>query len=227
MGRPIGAKGGGRSVRKEAEGAAVERGGAVLGDGGAVLAGGISGVARPAILRMLPVEVGHVVVAVGFGQNGGGGDGEVAGVALDEGGVRQGLGEEGEVGAVEGGTGAVGVEAVAVDDDKLGAHFEAVEGAVHGQNGGVEDVDFVDFPRRHHPHRPGQRIALHLPSQGVTAGGGELFGVVERRVAVVGRQDDGGGIDRTGQTTAAGFVATGFEQAVGVVEGKERHGLRR
>lgn len=85
----------------------------MLAYGLAVLAGGVALVASPAILRALVVEGVHIVVAEGLGQNAGGGDGLVFAVALDDGGVGQ---------------GAVGLEAVAVDDYGFGSYAELVQG---------------------------------------------------------------------------------------------------
>ena len=55
-------------------------------------------------------------------------------------------------------------------------------------------------------------VALYLFTQHVALSGRELFGVVEQGVAVVVGQHDGSGIYRTRQTTASGFVASGFDK---------------
>ena len=156
---------------------------------------GVSLVAVPAITGVLGVEAKHVVVAIGLGENGSGGNREIGGIAFDHGGV---------------GNARIGAEAVAVDEQVLGAEGEGCNGAVHGQEGGVEDVDAVDFFGRDHAHGPGQGFALDDGAEGVALAFGELLRVVQQFVAEAGGQDDGGGIDGARQASASGFVAAGF-----------------
>ena len=171
---------------------------AMEADGLAVLPRGVTGVAVPAVVRHLHVEFAHVVVAVSLREDGGRGNGEVLAVALDD----------GLVGQL-----SVGLEAVAIDDDELRTHSELVEGTVHGEDGRVEDVDVVYLAGRHTGHGPRHSIALHLFAQGVAALGGELLGVVEPLVAVVGREDDGRGKHAAGETAAPGLVAARLYQS--------------
>ena len=130
--------------------------GAVLGKGGTVLACGVAGVAVPAVVGELAVQGMHVVVAVGFGQDGGGRYREILAVALHHRGV-------GHV--------APGTETVAVDDDETGAHLQRVKGTVHGQDGSLQNVDAVNLLGRHAGHGPGQGIALNVGTQGIAARG--------------------------------------------------------
>ena len=156
---------------EEVESAAVVGRDAMLADGLAVLSRGVAHVVLPVVVGILLRQADHLVVAVGLGQDGGGSDGEVLAVALDDGGM-------GQV--------AVGLEAVAIDDDGLGPHLELVEGTVHGQDGGVEDIDLVDLLRRDDAHGPCHRVALDILAQGIALAGGELLGVVEPFVVIVG-----------------------------------------
>ena len=84
---------------------------------------------------------------------------------------------------------------------------------MHGQDGGVQDVDPVDLFCVDHANRPRQGILLDDRAQRAPTRIGQLFRIVEQFVVIIGRKDYGGGIDRTGQTTATGFVATGLEQS--------------
>ena len=88
---------------------------------------------------------------------------------------------------------------------------------MHGCDAGSEDVEAVDFLWCAFGDRPGEGVAENFVAQGVALAGGELLAVVEARVGVVGWQDDGCGIDGTGEATASGFVGSGFDEGVCVV----------
>ena len=66
---------------------------------------------------------------------------------------------------------------------------------------------------RDNAYSPGYGIALYLFAQQIATALGELFGVVEQCVLVVGRQNDRCGIDGTGQTAATGLVASGLYES--------------
>ena len=184
--------------RKEAEGEAMEGGGAVEADGGAVVGGGVAFVGGPVVLGVLDGEGAHDFVAVGFGEDGGGGDVAEAAVAFDK-------GFPGKV--------SVGIEFVTVDDDAQGADGQGVEGAVHGGYGGAQDVQAVDFLRGADAYAPGDGLALDNGAQGFSMGFGDLLGVVEPGMMEVIGENDGGGYDGARETSAAGFVAAGLAGA--------------
>ena len=158
---------------------------------------GIAGVVNPVVERILFVEFVHSVVAVGFGKDGGGCDGKKFAVAFDDGLMRQVL---------------VGLEAISVHDEELRSHAEGVESAVHREDGGVQDVDAVNFLGRHAGNRPSERIALNDGAEFSTATVGQLLGIVEFVVFIVGREYHGGGKDFACQTSAPGFVKSGFKE---------------
>ena len=196
-------------IMDELEGVAVMGRDAILRDGRVVVRRGITLVAAPAILGVLLCQMSHVVIAEGLGQDARRRDGEVFAVALDDGGPWQ---------------VAVGLEAVAIDDDGLRADGELVEGAVHGEDGGVEDVYLVDFLRRDHADSPCHGVAHDDLAEGVALLLSELLGVVEGGVFIVGREDDGGGIDTAGKASAPRLVATGLHEALMVMAFE--HGLQ-
>lgn len=171
--------------------------GATGGNGCAVLPGGIAFVVVPVVVRKLFVQTVHVVVAVGLGQNRGRSDGEVLAVTLYHRGMR-------DVG--------IGFEAVAVDEQVLGTYLQLGDGTVHGQERGVEDVDFINLLRSDDTDGPGQSLAFDDLAQGITLAFGQLFGVVEQVVTEILGQNDGSGIYGSGQATAACFVASGFDE---------------
>lgn len=59
---------------------------AVVEDGLAVGGGAVAFVVKPAVVRVLTVEVDHVLITGDFGQDGGGGNGVALGVAVCDGG---------------------------------------------------------------------------------------------------------------------------------------------
>ena len=91
-------------------------------DGFAVFLGGITGVVVPAVMGILPVEVEHIVVAIGLGQDAGRRDAEVLAVSFHDGVCR-------DI--------SVGLEAVAIHYNMVGAHAEGVECPVHGHDAGI------------------------------------------------------------------------------------------
>ena len=167
----------------------------MLEDGGVVEFGGVAFVAIPAIVRVEFMLRFHVFVAVGFGEDRGGGDSLVFGVAFND----------AEVWNI-----VLADEAVAVDEQELGSGVELRDGEVHGMYGGAEDVDTVNLVVVDGSDSPCNGIVFNIMAESQTLFGSELLGVVEERVAVVVRQDDGGGIDRAGKTTASSLVATSF-----------------
>lgn len=180
-------------------------GDAELADAFAVLLGGIACVVVPTVVRVLFVKLQHEIVATGFGQNAGGGDREVFAIALDDGLII----DEG-----------IGFETIAVDDDKFGAKCQGIESTVHGKDRGVENVDFVDFTGRNFGDGPSKSIAFYLFAQLITHLCRELLAIVETRVLIVGRENDGGGKYGTCQTTAPCLVATGLHETA-IIEMRE------
>ena len=177
-------------------------GGSVLRQCGVVCRCGVAFVSVPAVLGVPECEGVHVVVAVGFGEDGCGGYGEVFAVAFDDGAV---------------GDGAIVVESVSVDEQQLGGDGQLPDGQVHGVDGCPQDVGAVYFVRRDGRHSPGYGVVLYLTAQQAALFFAQLFGVVERGVAVVFGQDYGCRIDGSCQASASGFVAAAFYQVGGVV----------
>ena len=133
---------------------------AVLADGIAVFFRGVALVGVPVVLGVFLRETVHIVVTIGLGEDRGSGDGEVFAVTLDDGGVRELL---------------IGFEAIAIDDDGLGTNLELVEGTVHREDRGVEDINAVDLLGRDDSHRPGNGIALNDLTELITAALSELL----------------------------------------------------
>jgi len=102
----------------------------VLFEGVAVFAGAVAFVACEAVVGVGFVQFPHEVVAGLLGDDAGGGDGEAAAVAFDHGLVSTGEAFDRE----------------SVDEREFGEVGQGLQGFSHGEVGGVEDVDAVDFP---------------------------------------------------------------------------------
>jgi len=174
---------------------------AVLFDGSTVGFGGVAGVAGPAVLGVVFCNGRHVSVAVGFGEDTGGGDGLVLSVALDDAFVRN---------------GAVGDEKFTIDQQKIGTFPELIQGTVHRTVAGAKNVVFIDLLDTEAGHRPAVGVFLDLLAKFVASGFVQLFTVVEQGVVVAGGQNDGSGEYGAGQAAAPGFVAAGFGAAGGM-----------
>lgn len=114
-----------------AEGEAVEAAGAVGAEGGEVGGGAVAFVAGEAVLRKLQVICLHQAVAIGFGDDAGGGDRCRDRVALDDGSLRQ----------------RALLEVESVDEQEIGCGLEGRNGEQHCPFGGLEDVNAVDLVR--------------------------------------------------------------------------------
>ena len=171
--------------------------GAPGGDRSAVCRAGIAFVLFPAVLGVLFGELLHQAVALGFGQDGGGGDAGVGRVAFDDAAVRDVV---------------PAAEAVAVYQQQVGAGGESGDALLHRFHRGPEDVDPVDAFGPDVGDGPGDGSVLDILAHGLPLPLGELFRVVEQRVEVIRRQDDSGGRYRPGQTPSAGFVGPGYRQ---------------
>lgn len=132
----------------------MERSDAAPGDCGVVVARRVALVHLPIVGGIVGGEAAYDVVPRSLGDDACGGYGEELAVALHDALVRD---ERGLVMEADGGVGrlslagleigVVGVETVAVDDEELRRGSEGADGAVHGQDAGVEDVETVNLLR--------------------------------------------------------------------------------
>ncbi len=141
------------------------------------------------------MEMKHVFVAVGFGQDAGGGDGGEFSVPFDHTLVAD---------------FRVGFEAVAVDQQKRRFLFQCGDGPVHGQEAGLEDVDRIDLLDGGGGDREGQGFFFEEGAKDLPVLFGYLFGIVQQGVVEIGRKDHGRGENRSGVAASAGLVAAGF-----------------
>ena len=133
---------------------------AVLCNGNPVCAGGIPFVFVPVVLRELFVQIHHVIVPICFGKNRSCGDREKSSVAFYFTRIRYVV---------------VGGETVSVDEQCFGTSTQSVEGAMHGEKRGIQNIDFVDFFRCYDTYGPCDGILFDDGAQGITLFFGESF----------------------------------------------------
>lgn len=189
----------------------------MVANGHPVLPCWIAFVLLPAIDRIFPVELIHIIVTKGLGKNAGRSNGFVLSVALDDTLIRQGLatialGKDTLLSRLTRlvGKGNIGIETIAVDDKLLGSDLQLVERTVHSQKAGMKDVDLIDLLRSDNTNSPRHSIMLNDLAELIAFLGRKLFRVIEQRIIVVTRQDDGGSIDTACQASAAGLVTAGL-----------------
>jgi len=115
-----------------------------------VLPGGITHIFVPAIEGILLVQGKHIFIPVCFGQDGGRCNRSVYPVTL----YNTGMGDI-----------PIGFKAISIDQEMLGNHLQFIKCPVHGEKGGIEDVDLINFLLRDYPHTPGQCLLLNQCSQ--------------------------------------------------------------
>ena len=146
----------------------------------------------PVVRRVFSVETYHQRIAVGFGQDGSRGDGEVGRVALDHTLIRD---------------SQTVFEAIAVDEQEFGLDGETGHRIVHSLYGGVEDVDLVNSLFGDLCHTECQRITFDDGAQLFALGGGELFGIVNLLIHIIVWKHYGSGAYRARQAAASRLVA--------------------
>lgn len=129
---------------------------------------------------------------MGFGEDGGSGDGNTSRVAFDE---RFLLDEN--------------VELHGVNQEIVGNDGKLLERGGHGLAAGLIDVPGVDAGGINFGDGPGQGVFTNAESEFAAAFGRNFLGIVEADNAALGIEDDGGGDDGTEESTATGFINAG------------------
>jgi hypothetical protein len=106
-------------------------------------------------------------------------------------------------------------ESVSIYENKFGPGLELVQGAVHGQYRGIQDVVFINFFCRALGHCPGNGLFPDLGFQHKSGFFFQYFGIIQAGEVKIGRQNNRCGQNRTRQGAAAGFIAAGFQKKVG------------
>src|SRR5271168_1195471 len=170
----------------------MQRAGAMLAEGGEMLSGGVALVLRQAVLRIDGVPFFHASVAMGLGEDGGGGDGNAASVAMNE---RFLLDED--------------VELHGVKKQIVGYDGKLAQRGRHGLAAGLVDVPGVDALGVDFGDGPGDGVLANAWGEFGAAVGREFFGVVQADDAALGIEDYRGGDNWSEEGAAAGFVEAG------------------
>ena len=148
------------------------------------------------IFRIAPGHLLHIAVPADLGQDRGRSDGGRQAVSLYNRAV--GRGDRRRPAAIP----------VSVDQGKVCGRGKPVDGPLHGQYPGAEDIGLVDLPFIRPGHRPGRRLFPDAVKEAFPALWAYLLGVVESLQLPFRRQDHRRGIDRAGQRAGPGLIHT-------------------
>ena len=164
----------------------------MLAEGFEMIGCGVTLVAGESVEWIDGVPFFHAGVAMGFCEDRSGGDGNAAGVALDEGFLLD-----------------YDVELHGVDEQIVWLNGELQKSGGHGLAAGLVDVPGVDALGVDLGHGPGESVLTDADGKFAAALRGEFFRIVEADNAALGIENDGGGDYGAKQRTAAGFIETG------------------
>lgn len=152
----------------------------------------ITFVAGKPVLRIDGVPFFHAGIAMGFREDGSGGDGNTARITFDK---RPLLDED--------------IELHGIDKQIIGLDGELLQSGGHGLATGLIDIPGVDALSIDFGNSPGQGVLTNAFSKFRAARGGKFFRIVEADNAALGIENDRGGDHRTEERAAAGFIETG------------------
>ena len=155
------------------------------------------------------MQTQHIIIPVSLSQHACCGDGEVGRVAVDYR-IRRNLQQLPFR--------YVGFPFVAIDEYVLRPYGQSVQGALHAEDGTLQDIAFVYLLRRHFDNCPTDRLAFDDRPERVALFLRQLLGVVEpfelRDFShPLGIQDHCGAEHASCQRTSARFVTPGFHQS--------------
>ena len=181
--------------------------GTVLFEGGEVLFGAVAFMLGEAIERVLLVQGQHHAVAGNFGNDGGGGDREAEGIALDDGTLRQ----------------RYGWQAHGIQQKRLWGRREAGDGFAHGVFRSLQNILCVDQFDGAGADGDGDGALHDGIVERIASLRRELFGVAHTGKARQSfliqweRKDDGGCHYRPGKTAATRFIHAS-DKAIALLE---------
>jgi hypothetical protein len=172
------------------KGPAVDLAAAVLLDGRAVLRCRISLMAGEIVEGIALVIFPHQPVPRDLGHDGGRGNTQTAGVPFFD----------CLLGDIEG-------DAIdAVDEEKIGERIEHHDRRLHGVQGGLQDIIFLDLPGAHDPHPPTDGAGGNDLIESLSLSGGQELGVTNAGYLVPGLHDDRAGHHGAGQRASPRLV---------------------
>ena len=178
------------------EGASVVWRETVRSDGSEMGCRAIAGVSLPVVLGVFLSKSGHQMVSVDLCHNGGGSNGgDPAVTPYDR-----------LIGDLE-----VATEAVAVDEEILWAGFQPLDGSLHGEEGGSEDIQPVNLLDGGAADGDGNRLFPDGEVVVLATMGCELLGVGQSGEVKVLREDHSSGHYRSGKAAATHLVDARLE----------------
>ena len=169
----------------------MERGGTVEAQRFEVIGSGVTFVAGEAVLRVDHIPLFHAGVAMRFGKDGCGGDGNAAGVAFNQ---RLLLDED--------------IELHGVNQQIIRLNRELSQSRSHGLAAGLVNVPCVDTLGIDFGDGPGDGVFANARGEFGAAFGGKFFRIVETNNAAFWIQNNRGGDDWAEERAAAGFIKT-------------------
>jgi hypothetical protein len=164
----------------------------VLAQSFEVIRRGIAFVASESILRVNRVPLFHACIAMRFGQDGSGSDGNAARVAFDQ---RFLLDEN--------------IELHGVNQQIIGLNSELLERRGHGLTAGLVDVPGINALGVDLRDSPSDGMFVNAGGKLRAAVGSKFLGIVETNNAALGIKNDRGGDNGPKKRAAAGFIETG------------------
>ena len=101
---------------------------------------------------------------------------------------------------------------ITIDKKMFRAYLELIYRTMHGKKRSIQNVYLVYLFRRYNPNSPGNSFPLNNLTQSITLFFGELFGIIQEFILKIYRKNNGGSINRTGQTTTPSFITTGLHK---------------
>ena len=111
---------------------------------------GIALVPVPVIERIFLMQAIHVVITIGFRQDGSRRNGQILSVSFYNGRMGQIL---------------ILMKTVPIDQQMFRTDFQLVDGSMHGQERGLQYIDFVNFFRSNDTNRPSYRFTFNHLTQ--------------------------------------------------------------
>lgn len=173
------------------------------GNGVQVLGRRVPLVSVEAVARISAVQFRHLPVTDDFGHDRSGGNGGAAAIAVGH----PTLGHRETR------------DAKGVDEDNVGQRLQGQDGALHGAEGGLMDVDGVDFARVGRRHAPGDGSMEDLLEEPLTLRRCRQLRIAHARDMPVWMQDDRPGDNRSGETSPADFIDAGDVTEADLSEG--------
>ena len=123
------------------------------------------------------------------------------------------------------GCGRVGMEFVAIYQDELWSSLQCVEGAVHGEQRGLQDVYPVNCFGAHFGYCPGKTFFFNDFAQSIALVCRKLFGIIQQRMVKIFGQNNRCREHRACQAATTCFVAASL-QKIRLMVGEECHGAK-